>query len=63
MGETKKGLACCEQALKINKENWKMWHNFIRFAIACGLFYKCTHAVNTLLAMHKYDNLNANLLL
>jgi tetratricopeptide (TPR) repeat protein len=28
-------LACTEQALKINRKSWRLWHNCIRFSLAC----------------------------
>ena len=42
-------LACTEQALKINRRNWKLWHNAIRFSLAVENWYKAVYAINSLL--------------
>ena len=59
----KEALACTEQALKINRRSWKIWHNMIRFCIATNKFYKATHAIRTLMYMGKLEGLNNTLLL
>jgi tetratricopeptide (TPR) repeat protein len=56
-------LACTEQALKEKRADWRIWHNCIKFCIACGQFYRAVFAVNELLRQNKLDGINAQLLL
>jgi tetratricopeptide (TPR) repeat protein len=51
-------LQCTEQALKINRKSWRLWHNCIRFALQCNHFYKAIGAVNELIKMQHFDGLN-----
>jgi len=55
-------LACSEQALKCNRDSWRLWHNMIRFSIDCKNFYKAVFAIVELLRKGKHEGLNAALL-
>ena len=55
-------LACTEQALRINRRSWRLWHNCIRFSLACHQFYKAIGAVGELIRIDHLDGLNGSLL-
>ena len=61
-GKFQEALRCTEQALKIMRKNWQLWHNCIRFALGCEQFYKAIGAVNELIRLDHLDGLNSHLL-
>lgn len=62
LGKMQEALTCTEQALKINRKSWRLWHNCIRFALHCQQFYRAIGAVGELIRIDHLDGLNSQLL-
>jgi hypothetical protein len=58
----KEALACTENALRINRQSWRLWQNCIRFALANEQMYKAMSAVNELIRLDQKEGLNNHLL-
>ena len=62
IGKMKEALACTENALRINRQSWRLWQNCIRFALANEQMYKAMSAVNELIRLDQKEGLNNHLL-
>lgn len=56
-------MTSCEQALRHNKTNWKIWNNYILFSIETLQFYKALRGVRELLRVNHSEDITPTLIL